>query len=114
MKSNGYKKYLYNLRREKFLITLAQIFILMFLIILWQFLADKEFINIFITSSPKNIFNTILNLYHSNNLFNHIWITIYETIISFILGTVLGIIIAIVMWYNKFISKVIDLCSCFI
>ena len=47
-------------------------------------------------------------MYRGNNLFNHIWVTIYETVISFLLGTLLGIIVAIVMWYNKFISKVID------
>ncbi len=108
MKSSGYKKYLSNIRKEKFLVVITQIFILVFLIMLWQYAADMEWINTFITSSPMDVVNTILNLYHSNNLFNHIWITIYETIISFILGTVLGIIIAIVMWYNKFISKVID------
>lgn len=108
MKSNGYKKYLFNLKKEKYLVILTQAFILIFLIWLWQYLADNNIINTFITSSPKNIVNTIIELYNSNNLFNHIWITIYETIISFILGTILGIIIAIIMWYNKFISKVID------
>jgi len=108
MKSSGYKKYLYNLRKEKFLVVFVQIFILIFLIFIWQWLADNGVINTFITSSPKNILNTIVGLYNSNNLFNHIWVTIYETIISFILGTILGIILAVIMWYNKFISKVID------
>ena len=108
MKSDGYKKYLYNVKKEKFLIIFTQVLILVFLIFLWQFLADLKVINTFITSSPKNVFNTIIDLYNSNNLFNHIWVTVYETIISFVLGTILGIIIAIIMWYNKFISKVID------
>ena len=108
MKSNGYKKYLSNIRKEKFLVVITQIFILVFLITLWQYAADMEWINTFITSSPKDVVNTIIDLYRGNNLFNHIWVTIYETIISFLLGTLLGIIIAIVMWYNKFISKVID------
>ena len=108
MKSKGYRKYLYNLKREKFLILFSQIFILVFLVWLWQWSSDNGFINTFITSNPKNVLNTIIDLYNSNNLFNHVWVTIYETIISFVLGTVLGIIIAIIMWYNKFISKVID------
>ena len=108
MKSNGYKRYLYNLKKEKFLVGFIQIFILVFLIFIWQWLADKEFINTFITSSPKDIVNTVIDLYKSNNLFNHIWVTIYETVISFMIGTILGIIIAVIMWYNKFISKVID------
>ena len=108
MKSTEYKKYLNKLKREKILIVFSQILILLSIIVIWQLLADKEIINTFITSSPKNILNTIINLYQTNNLFNHIWVTLYETIISFLLGTILGIIIAIILWYNKFISKVID------
>ena len=108
MKSNGYKKYLKRRKRNQFLIILTQIFILVFLIILWQSLANHELINTFITSSPKQVLETIIDLYQNNNLFHHIWITIYETIISFLLGTLLGILIAIILWYNKFIAKVID------
>lgn len=108
MKSNGYKKYLKKEKRKKILIVTTQLLILIFLIILWQTLANHNLINTFITSSPKNILNTIINLYQENNLFHHIWITTYETLISFTLGTILGIIIAIILWSNKFIYKVID------
>lgn len=108
MKSNGYKKYLLKNKITKYLILTIQILILISLILLWQQLANHNIINTFITSSPKNILNTITNLYQDNNLFNHIWITIYETLISFTLGTLIGIIIAIILWTNKFIYKVID------
>jgi len=108
MKSDGYKKYLLKHKIIKLLILLSQLFILIFLIILWQTLANHNLINTFITSSPKEILNTIINLYQTNNLFHHIWITTYETILSFSLGTIIGIIVAIVLWYNKFIYKVID------
>jgi len=108
MKSNDYKKYLAKLKRDIILVILAQILILIFLIVLWQLLADLNLINTFITSSPKDILGTIINLYQTNNLFNHIWVTLYETILSFLIGTILGIIIAIILWYNKFISKVLD------
>lgn len=108
MKSDGYKKYLLKRKRNKILILITQLLILICLIILWQFLANHELINTFITSSPKQILDTIINLYQANNLFHHIWITTYETIISFTLGTIIGIIIAIILWYNKFIYKVID------
>lgn len=108
MKSDGYKKYLLKQKITKYTILLSQLLILIFLIILWQSLANLNLINTFITSSPENILNTIINLYQTNNLFSHIWITTYETIISFSLGTILGIVIAIILWYNKFIYKVID------
>ena len=108
MKSSGYKNYLRKIKRDNLLVLLSQIFILIFLILLWQYASDKGYINTFISSSPKNVINTIVDLYNSNNLFIHIWITLYETIISFLLGTILGIIIAIIMWYSKFLSRVID------
>ena len=49
-----------------------------------------------------------MDLYKTNNLFKHIWITIYETILSFGLGTILGIIIAVILWWNNFLYKVLD------
>lgn len=108
MKSNGYKKYLQKQIINKYLIILSQLLILIIAILLWQFLANHQLINTFITSSPKQILETIITLYKTNDLFTHIWITTYETIISFALGTIIGIIIAIILWYNKFISKVIE------
>ena len=108
MKSKGYQKYLKKIKQEQILIILSQISLLIFLIILWQKLVDFEIVNSFITSSPKNVLKTIIDLYLNNHLIHHILITIYETIISFSLGTFLGIIIAIFLWYNHFIAKVID------
>ena len=107
-KSLQYQKYLKKEKRNKILVILTQISITIFLIILWQFLADKELINVFIYSSPKKVIETIISLHLDNNLYNHIFITIYETIISFILGTLIGTIIAIILWWNKFLYKVID------
>ena len=93
---------------NKILIFLVQITIIIGLTIIWQFLADKQIINTFITSSPKEVIKTLINLYNQNNIFNHIYITIYETFISFILGTIIGTLIAIILWWNKFIAKVMD------
>ena len=105
------KEYIDYLKREKInklLVLLFQILLITSLLIIWQYLADKKLINTFITSSPKKVINTIIKLYKTNNLFNHIWITTYETLISFSLGTIIGLLIAIILWYNKFIAKVID------
>lgn len=106
--SKEYKKYLCKLKLNKILIIITRLSILLFSIILWQYLANKNIINTFITSSPKEVLNTIIKLYNNNNLFHHIWITIYETLISFILATLLGILISIILWWNKFIDRVID------
>jgi len=106
--SNGYKKYLFKIRLNKIIVLLVQLFILIFFLLLWQYLSDNNYINSFITSSPKRVLSTIIGLYRSNNLFNNIWVTIYETIVSFIIATLLGIVIATILWSNKFIARVID------
>ncbi len=108
MYSKEHKEYIKKIKINKILIFLVQITIITGLTIIWQFLADKQIINTFITSSPKEVIKTLINLYNQNNIFNHIYITIYETFISFILGTIIGTLIAIILWWNKFIAKVMD------
>ena len=106
--SNEHKKYLRKLKLNKLLISITQISIFIFFIIIWQFLASHNYINSFITSSPSKILSTISKLYIQNNLFIHIWITIKETIISFMITTFLSIIISIILYESDFLSKVID------
>ena len=107
-KSIQYQKYLKKQKINKLLVILTQLAIVIFLIGLWQFLANKELINVFIYSSPQKVVETIISLHMDNNLYNHIFITVYETIISFILGTLIGTIIAILLWWNNFLYKVMD------
>ena len=93
---------------NKLLIHVTRIVILLLLVFTWEYLANREIINTFIYSSPSRIFKTIMELYHDNNLFKHIWVTVYETGISFILATFMGTIIAIILWYSKFLYQVFD------
>ena len=108
MFSNEHKLYLKNIKRNNFFIRLSQFIIIIVFIVIWQVLANNNLINTFIFSSPKKVIDTIINLHQTNNLYQHIWITVYETLISFLLGTGIGIVIATIMWWNKFIAKVID------
>jgi len=108
MFSQEYRKYLRKQKINKILIHVTQILILLFLIFIWEYLSSKNIINAFIYSSPSRIIKTIVLLYKSDNLFNHIWVTVYETIISFSLATILGTFIAILLWYSKFLYKVMD------
>ena len=103
-----YKRYLRKKKINQFLVHFIQILIIVVLLILWEYLSNKNIINAFIYSSPSRAVNTIYKLYIDGNLFNHIWITVYETFISFILATVIGTIIAIILWYNRFIYKVVE------
>ena len=106
--SNEHNKYLKQIRRNKIIVTFTQIIILFLLLLLWEVLAYFQIINTFLFSSPSKILITLLNLYKTNNLLYHIWVTLYETIISFVLATILGIGISIILWMNKFLSRVLD------
>lgn len=108
MISDEHKQYLTKIKRKNFLIKFFQIFIIILFIIIWQLLADLNLINTFITSSPKNILNTIINLHNTHNLYNHIFVTIYETLISFSLGILIGWIVATVLWWNHFIYRITE------
>ena len=101
------KKYLKTKRNEKILVLGSQIMILIAFLGLWEMLANKGIIDSFITSSPSRIFNTFAN-FSSNNLLEHIRVTVYETLVGFGIGIFLGVVIAIIMWWSKIICKIFD------
>ena len=105
--SNERKKYLKSKRRNKTLIFLTQIGILIGFIILWEILANANIIDSFIMSKPSRIIETFSNL-ASNDLIKHLWVTVYETLVGFLLGTILGSFIAILLWWSPFLSKVLE------
>lgn len=103
--SDERRKYLRKLRLRKISIIITQITIIIFFIALWEVLARTGKIDSFITSQPSRIVKTFLNL-TSNDLLQHLKITVIETMTGFLLGTILGVIISIILWWSPFISKV--------
>lgn len=93
---------------KKLFVFLLQIAILISLLSLWQYAADKKIINTFIFSSPKNIIICIKDLYYNNNLFIHIYTTLYETIIAFVLGISIGFIVAIILYMFPILYKIVE------
>ncbi len=108
MYSKEHTKYLKKLKRDKIIIISVQILISVLFIVIWQLLADFNLINTFISSSPSKVVKTIINLNQTNNFYQHIYTTVYETIISFTIGTLIGIIFATVLWWNNFLSRILD------
>lgn len=101
-------KYLKKRKKEKIFVFSMQILLFIAFIFLWELFARLKIINTFLTSSPSKIITTLVNLYNTNNLFNHISITVYETILSFVLSIFIGIVIASILWWNNLLSKIID------
>lgn len=101
------REYLKKIRKRKYLILITQILILVGFLGAWEFLANKDVIDSFITSKPSRIIDTFMNL-TSNDLLQHIGVTVYETVVGFLLGTFIGIIVAIILWWSDFLSKVAE------
>jgi NitT/TauT family transport system permease protein len=106
--SKEHAKYLSRIRRNKIMVRLSQVTILVAFIVLWELVARLNIVDAFITSQPSRIINTIKSLYQEGVLLMHVSITIYETIIGFVLGTILGTAVAIVLWWSEFAAKVAD------
>lgn len=108
MYSQEHLAFLKKLKKKNRQVKLTQLLILLLFLIIWQLAANLELINTFISSSPKNILETIYGLIKSGDLWYHIWVTTYETMISFLLGTFLGFFIATLLWWWPFLAKVLD------
>lgn len=98
------KKY----KKNKRIILLIQILIIVVFLLIWELLSRYHLINSFIFSSPTKVIKTIYHLYLKQELFKHIWITIYETIISFIIGLFISIILSILLYLYHNFYKVMD------
>ena len=102
MYSEEHLKYIKNLKKEKIIIFIFRLLIVISFLGLWQLLVSLKVINSFIFSSPINIFNTIISLIKNNNFFTHIYITIYEVLLSFIFTTILKLFVINFLEFNVF------------
>lgn len=106
--SEEHKRYLKKIKKDKTIIIISQLLIIIGLNTLWQIAANNNWINTFISSSPKEVIKTIIKLYKDGSLIHHISITLHEVIISFTLGTILGFTNATILWRYKILSKILD------
>lgn len=106
--SEEHKQFLRKRRRNKIIVHFFQIAIIVFFLAIWEFSAQRGWINTFLSSSPSKVIDTFYSLWQQNNLLNHIWITVYETLISFSIALIIGFLVASILWWNKTIAKIVD------
>jgi NitT/TauT family transport system permease protein len=99
--------YLLSIKRRNYFIKITQIGFLLFLIGLWEFLAQIGVIDSFITSQPSRVVKTIINL-STNDLLMHLGVTCAETIIGFVLGVLLGMFVASILWWFQTFSDIFE------
>ncbi len=100
--------YLKAIKRKNRTVSFFRYFILIAVIALWEIAANAGWIDPFIMSSPSRVWDTITRLHSSNDLFQHIAVTMYETIVGFVLGTILGTLAAIILWWSRPLARILD------
>lgn len=103
-----HNEYIQKYKRNKVMIILIQISLLLFFILIWELAAHLNIIDPFIFSKPSKIFSLFAEYLASNELIIHTLVSTYEVILGLIIGTSLGIVIAIILFQYPFISKILD------
>ena len=106
--SEGYKNYLKNIKIEKIKIFIMQIALLIFILGIWEILANKDIISTFLFSKPSAIYDLFMRYMENGQLWVHVKTSVYETVLGLIIGTVGGVIVAILLWAFPRLSRVLD------
>jgi NitT/TauT family transport system permease protein len=100
--------YIDKLKKERRMVIFFQIFIILFILFLWDLFAYLNIIDTFIFSSPNVIFKLMVKYLKTNELLNHTLVSSYEVVIGLILGTVLGLLIAILLYEFPKVAKILE------
>lgn len=103
-----HKKFLFGLRRNKIVVKIVQIGILIAFFGLWELAVKLEWIDAFFMSSPSRIFTTLSNLASQNALWNHVSATLMETVYGFLLSTAIGSVVAVLLWLSETAQRVVE------
>ena len=106
--STNHLLYVKKVKRENAFIIVMRIFILVFLLGIWELFAHVGLIDSFITSSPSKIIKTVKVLWVENNLLYHMGVTLYETVLGFLIAVALGYIIALALWWSTRLRRILE------
>jgi len=95
-------------KRAKKVLVLCQIGLFVAILLIWEVGAKKGVLDEFLFSSPSTIFSLLYRYIYTNEIWNHLFISVFETVLGIIFGTSLGILIAIILWSNRFLSKLVE------
>jgi NitT/TauT family transport system permease protein len=103
-----YRKYLSVQKRNKWLISLSRLSVLLVFLVLWELAANWKWIDPMLTSKPTQLFTSFQELALEGSLLRHTWISGVETVIGIVVSMVVGTIVAIIFWWSTFTSKVME------
>lgn len=100
--------------REKWMVRLSQVALLVLFLGAWEIAARTQLVNPMLTSYPSALWPTFIELMHTSsvnqqgNLVHHTLVTLSEVAASFSISMVLGIAVAVVLWWSPFLYRVLD------
>ena len=106
--SSEREQFLKKIRRNKRIIFINRLLIIVIFLICWELLAKFGLINTFLSSCPSEVLTTCVSLLKDGSLFYHIGVTLYEVLVSFSIATIVGILIATILWGNMTLARIID------
>ncbi|MFC0523945.1 ABC transporter permease [Pontibacillus salicampi] len=103
-----FQQFLQRKKREKRIILLWQLFILVGFFSIWEVASRLLWIDPLLFSSPSSIFSLLQQKVIDGSIYLHLRVTLLETVAGFILGTLLGILLAALLWWSPRFSNIID------
>ena len=95
-------------KRRRHFVLFCRVFLLVFLLVLWELSARVGIINDFIFSSPSRIVASFLRMTADQSIFLHTGATVFETLVSFFLVTAIGNLGAVLLWPSETLSEILE------
>lgn len=96
------------MKKSKWTILLVQLTIVLIFLFIWESGSRLGFVNSFIFSSPMKIIETLIKLFQTGELLEHVLVTFQEIVSAFALGIGIAFTISILMYISPFFARVID------
>lgn len=84
------------------------IILLIVFIIIWQTLAENDMINPLFFSSPKAVWEDMIEMFSTGYIFPHIGITLYAAFLGLLYGIVFGTLTALIVGNNKTLAHILE------
>ncbi len=97
-----------NAHRQRIVVVLCQIVLLIVLISAWEWATGNQALNAFLFGSPSAIWGHLVKMWNDGSLLRDSWVTGSETLLGFLLGNVIGTVLGLALWCSRFVSRVVQ------
>jgi len=103
-----YQEYIRTLRKERILVSIVQLSILISFFLLWEIASSQKWIDPLLFSQPSKIWALFIEKLSNGSLWPHVSTTLFETMVGFLSGTILGTLIASILWWSPMLNKIFE------